>query len=343
VLRRGMWSILRLLVGGSPTVGSERRGWLGKRVLRCAIPRYRADVIARVGRVQEDAQRLEAALAQTSLAGREITTIELSRWDEVIFAISLEADEGQEAWQAGRGVFEQTGRWPVVVNSYPDGRSSANPYPGPYPMGGMSGLTDEEVRTIGSAAVTEIEGARRAAFGEMDLERRMTWLLNRTKARVGVSPTPGDVLAALPNPVPERVAERWFLDWELACGRLPEPVYRGYLDWFEDDGWLMFCPTLSGAEILAPFPFWAEEHVPGASTERLIFMVENWSRRYGAELMANWGTMLSFSVARPPQTLDEAFELAGDQLLIAPALQVSIRDHARALLEHDTWMLHCRP
>lgn len=54
---------------------------------------------------------------QRLLAGREITTINLSRWDELVFTIELEPDEGQLAWRAGRSVREQTGRWPVVVNA----------------------------------------------------------------------------------------------------------------------------------------------------------------------------------------------------------------------------------
>jgi urease accessory protein UreF len=76
--------------------------------------------------VREDAQHLEAALAETLLAGREITTVALSRWDELVFAIRLESHEGQAAWRAGRSVLEQTGRWPIVVNSYPDGRAPTN-------------------------------------------------------------------------------------------------------------------------------------------------------------------------------------------------------------------------
>jgi hypothetical protein len=172
----------------------------------------------------------------------------------------------------------------------------------------------------------------------------MKWQLNHTRRRVGIAPAPEEVMAALPERVPARVAERWLLKWELSLvGHVAAPVDRVYLQWFEDHGWLMFSPTLSGAETLAPFPFWAEEAVPGASTERLIALVEDWSRRYGAELIAHWGTLLYFIVARPPQTLDDAFELAAEQLLISPALYVPIRDHARALIGHDAWLLHCRP
>jgi hypothetical protein len=72
-----------------------------------------------------------------------------------------------------------------------------------------------------------------------------------------------------------------------------------------------------------------------------------WEKRYGAELVANLGTMLEFTVARPPQTMAEAWELAVEQDLVAPHTIggpcLPLRAHARALLQRPTWLLHSRP
>lgn len=79
----------------------------------------------------------------------------------------------------------------------------------------------------------------------------------------------------------------------------------------------------------------------------MITVLEYWRRAYGAELVANFGTMLEFVVARPPETLDAAWELAVQQDLIARSTLagrgVTIRDHARTLISRPTWFLHNRP
>lgn len=79
----------------------------------------------------------------------------------------------------------------------------------------------------------------------------------------------------------------------------------------------------------------------------LAAVLRSWGKRFGAEIVAAWGTMLQFVVARPPVTLDEALDLAFEHDRVAPSTLplpgVAIRDHARALLHRDTWFLHDRP
>jgi hypothetical protein len=41
--------------------------------------------------------------------------------------------------------------------------------------------------------------------------------------------------------------------------------------------------------------------------------LRSWRERYGAELVASWGTMLQLSVNAPPADLQDAFELAVEQ------------------------------
>jgi hypothetical protein len=79
----------------------------------------------------------------------------------------------------------------------------------------------------------------------------------------------------------------------------------------------------------------------------VIAVARHWRTKYGAELVANWGTMLQFHVNRPPTTIKDAFDLAHEQAVLAPDTtilpNVSLRDHARALLGRTEWFLHERP
>jgi hypothetical protein len=178
-----------------------------------------------------------------------------------------------------------------------------------------------------------------------------------------VAPMREEVLAALRDPDRERYRwsasdgspsendlEYWLLAREERVTPAPAPENGDYDDWFIPTGresHLLFLPTPQGPESLAYLDFYAIEHgVMGVTAERLIAVLSLWEERYGAELVANWGTMLQFVVSRPPATLDEAWELAVDIDLIAPsgnAATVHVRDTARFLWRRHTWFAHCRP
>jgi hypothetical protein len=53
-----------------------------------------------------------------------------------------------------------------------------------------------------------------------------------------------------------------------------------------------------GWQVAAYVSFFGAE-VPGGA-ERLIAVLRSWHERYGAELVAHYGTMLEFVVRRPP-------------------------------------------
>ena len=57
--------------------------------------------------------------------------------------------------------------------------------------------------------------------------------------------------------------------------------------------------------------------------------------------------MLQCFVPRPPQALAEAFDLAAEQILMAPCtFELSgtpLRHHAAGLVGHDRWFMHERP
>jgi hypothetical protein len=57
--------------------------------------------------------------------------------------------------------------------------------------------------------------------------------------------------------------------------------------------------------------------------------------------------MLEFVVTRPPATLEDAWQVAYEQVLVAPgtirAPVVALRRHAQALVGRPGWFLHERP
>jgi Domain of unknown function (DUF4253) len=122
----------------------------------------------------------------------------------------------------------------------------------------------------------------------------------------------------------------WHLEWE---------------PWFEGPCGLLLTPTANPWEVPAYTSFYGASLPRGH--EALIRILFDWWERFGAELVASWGTELQFIVRRPPAEIDTAFALAVEQVKIAAAmihpLGVTVRRHARALLGRGDWYLHERP
>ncbi|MHB1836934.1 MAG: DUF4253 domain-containing protein, partial [Solirubrobacteraceae bacterium] len=177
------------------------------------------------------------------------------------------------------------------------------------------------------------------------------------------APSVEDVLATLRDPQRERhrwsasddsptenELDRLLFEWEEREAPTAAPELADYDDWFVPPphfaSHLLFLPTPRGPESLAYLDFYGiEQGVLGVTAERLIAVLTLWEERFGAELVANWGTMLQFAVSRPPDTLDAAWELAVDLDLIGPSDKAWVRnrDGARFLWRRPTWFVHCRP
>ena len=143
--------------------------------------------------------------------------------------------------------------------------------------------------------------------------------------------------------------ERWLFDWENRNGG-GNGVTGGdaaYLGWFEPVNQpmaLLLLPTPNSWETPAYIQWYGAEAL-GSPT--VVAALREWNARYGAELVAHFGTMLQLVTARRPATPDEAFHLAWQQEGLAPCTTllpgVSLRHHARVLLQADKWFLHERP
>jgi hypothetical protein len=144
--------------------------------------------------------------------------------------------------------------------------------------------------------------------------------------------------------------ERWFFDWEIAHCQNPLdlPEYGlMHLSWFDPKPLpqaLLLMPSPRGWEVPA-YISWFGAYL--CNSQFIVALLKEWHCLYGAELVAHFGTMMQFKVARRPQTAEEAFHLAWQQHMVAPCTTilpgVSVRDHARALLHTDKWFLHEKP
>lgn len=277
----------------------------------------------------EDVETLAELLCGTPLAGRAIDVWELEG-SERIFQVGIEESELLATWTAARSLLDQTGRWPVVANSLPDGRRND---------------MDSAASESGPEALAAIREARDRSWPPFPLSDRLAFHLNRTRARYGSAPDPAEILAALRPDVSDVELDRWLLEWEERRYPNAGPEDIGPMWFFDHGSPLMFLPVGSGPEMLNYLEFWGEQAVPGSSANRLIAIFDYWRKRYDAELIAHFGTILLFVVGRPPNDLEDAWNLAVQQRLIAPHTErdYAVRQFARALIRRPTWMLHSRP
>ena len=315
-----------------------------------------------------DAQELSTVLEGGRLGGRPVYTIELARSGESVLTVPAQPAHLMAEWAAARAVLDETGRWPVaasgwsVVSEPPTLETFWLDPRGEKPI--PPRLCRAADALTGEAALAEIQAAQHHD-GEL-LEDVLGWQLQATQRRCHAVPDAASIRSAFADgnghlthrPIGDRRPgrpseidlERWLLEWEEQRTPTTAPEHADLDDWFQpanEETHLLFLPTSTGAESLAYLEFYAEEGVAGATTERLIAVLASWQDRYGAELVAHWGTMLQFYVSRPPDTLDAAWQIAVEHDLIAPCTNAlpgeTVRDSARSLWLRPTWFLHERP
>lgn len=297
--------------------------------------------------VIETAQQLSQLLTGTPLAGRTVEGRRLWPSEQRVFWVDIEYAEMMAAWSAARGLLESTGRWPVVGTEYAEAR----------PPDLTSALTNPrsappaEIVAAGQQAATAIRERILETQGPLTVADHLTFQLNRMRVGDGIAPTREQVLSTLPARMPFDELDRWLMDWEERQLPTSGSEDGGHLSWFEPRGsdqiQLLFPPAPSSGTALLGVAYFGEQGWPGATPQNITAIVDAWAARYGAELVANWGTMLQFIVARPPQTLEQAWPLAVEQYLVGPDTfhgpGVTIRGHARALIDRPDWFLHARP
>jgi len=308
-------------------------------------------------------QELETMLTGFGYADKAVLELSVPEHDVQAFAIEIAGDESITLWSAFRQSLEQTRRWPLLHACW---GGPATPWAGtvenedifmrfPFASEAQRERADTSPAAIVAAsehATIEPVIATHATMMAETMLDELDYSLEATAQRCGDAPALDDVTAQLSaGEIDGYVAlERWLLDWEIqhaAATYALKSEYDGHRQWFEPEGQahsLLLLPDMDGAAAPA-FAHWYGAETVG--TDVVIAALRGWNGRYGAELVAHYGTMLHLNVARPPSTIEAAFDLALEQQAIAPCTTalpgVSLRDHARSLIGAETWFLHERP
>lgn len=308
-----------------------------------------------------DVDQLEKLLANESLTDLNILPLDIPKNVEKAFAVEVDANALQ-VWKTLRRLLPQTGMWPVLYAFWGNPQNSWEEYVTaddifirqPFEWESQEDKDTSPEAIIARAEITSFEGLLEyhSNMYSENIHEDFAFALEKTKQRFGLSPPATEVDTLIKSQKINNYVEleKWLLNWELQ--RIPQkislqPSDTHYMDWYvplNEPQALILLPTVNCWETLA-FIHWYGAETCGSETA--IAMLRWWHEKYGAELVAHYGTMLHFSVNRRPATIDEAFRLAREQEALAPCTTalpgISLRDHARTLLTADKWFLHERP
>ncbi|MBU6953780.1 DUF4253 domain-containing protein [Hahella sp. HN01] len=279
------------------------------------------------------------------------------------FAVEITAGEAMDLWAEFRSISEQTGMWPVLhacwLNDAGSWREAVlnedafmrRPY-GWEPSGADRDLSPQAICAgVEMADIQAVLVAHNRLYSE-DLEENFEYSIGHTKERFGKVPSLDEINKLIAE---KRITsyfefERWMLEWEIqysGASDVLEPEYCDHIDWYEPQGQaqaLILLPTTKPWEALAYMHWYGAENV---GSEASIAMLRHWHDKYGAELVAHYGTMLQFNAKSGPKDIFESFDLAFEQEALAPCTTalagVLLRDHARSLMKTRRWFLHERP
>jgi Domain of unknown function (DUF4253) len=235
-----------------------------------------------------------------------------------------------ELWRAARAVVPVTGRWPVFT---PPGGLYAEP-------------TDDEVAALAAAARTiDPWPVYERHRGESPLTESQRNSYLYTLAADGL---PADEAAAAAGPRTEGELDRWWFERVVADPARTAEMQEKYGPLAGTGRWhdvseaqLVLLPT--DKQWLAPawISYFGAARADGYEAWAAA-MIE-WETRWGAELVAAWGTMLQYVVARRPEPDEHAWQLAGQLLALGGNLEMDRWQLALAVTVGDAWFLHDRP
>lgn len=270
------------------------------------------------------------------MAARELWT----GW-ETVTAVDIDPDDLRAEWARAQ---QRGGGYPLAVSSWERKPVDDDVFSRFY-YGDGDPSPAEVIERAAALTAEDALAPRLAREREWEAENWdeiLSWQLDNTRRRVGRIPED------FGRPDPDQLAlERRLLAWEEDQAPTKGREDGGHIDWFtpDDPCSLLLLPITQPEHAVAYVSFYGADGEGGH--ERLIAILRSWRERFGAHLVANWGTMLQFLVVRPPRTLEAAFALAVEQSLVAPSTLslpgVTVRDHARALLDRGEWLLHERP
>ncbi len=302
-------------------------------------------------------QNFEELLSTSIFSSHKKQALSIPEEENLAFFIELESplnnSERLRLWQAAKDLLPQTGHWPVLIQ----GGFSGQPWPSSEDLfsrffyreetnakivpaeiiaasnhlSAQDFFTDamqEEVKEESFLEIIENEIAISAELFEVEEEEIKAWLTQY----------PIDNIIALE-------AALW--TWEDSKNK-EFPNVADFQDWHEplaqEGEGILFLPTENAWESLAYVHFFGASLRNSAT---YIAVGKYWQKHYNAEIVAHYGTMLHCLTEKTPTHPLEALTLAYQQRVFAPCTLycpgISIREHARYLLEQRTWFLHERP
>ena len=310
----------------------------------------------------ESAESLKSLLAGSDWEGRAVVELPILNTGESALALQIKAGEVESAWQTARALVPQTGRWPIATVCWSHARSGWEEQMqdadffsrfGFIPPPNADNTDPQTILTAANDAdITAFLKGKEAAAEDWDekLDAMIQYELAITGGIYGVAPSLEEVYKGLGQETdaitPDQV-DRWLLDWEQKQEDHHED-WQSHLEWYspqpQDPVALLFLPITCSWDALAYLSWFPTEY---QRSESYIALGRSWQERYGAELVAHYGTMLQCYVSRPPTQIQAAWKLAREQILVAPCTTllpgIPLRHHALALLNCGRWFLHERP
>lgn len=297
-------------------------------------------------------QDIRELLKGTFLEDAMMMELEIPRTTDIAIAIAVNSENAIESWKLLKSHIDQTQRYPVLTTSWGGNH-------GTWEQSMIDAdffsrfYFDEEYRDqlspeeiIYRADLYNYDDLDKCLSSDAltftsNLRKQIQFELENTESNFGMAPSESEIWNSKEIQTIVDV-ERYLLKWEQQNNLTPA-IDLGYQDWFDprdQDLVLILLPNPHSWNTLSYLSFYG-------GCKNVIPLIKQWHRNFGSELVCHWGTMLQFFVERPPTDLNKAFELAWQQVALAQCTVylrgVSIRDHARALLELDRWFLHERP
>lgn len=321
---------------------------------------------------------LSKILEKTELASRQLAEMKILDTGERAFVVEVDLANAFQSWKILSSLKSRTGRCPIIVanfekdskwkDSFTNDTStfSRNEFQDIWDDNGTYRRIKRDISPcliIKRAEVLEIDAVlndysnaeEEAEWRHADLEE-IEWQVDQTKRDFGIALSVSEVINALDGDnkkITQTQLEAFLFKWEQQHAdssqflARPGPTLK-YLSWYEpspDEGMgIMLLPTLSSWHALAYMSFWGAEG--SIETEKTMTVLKSWNQRFGAELVAHYGTILNLLVQRVPSA-EQAFQLAWEQDCVASCTiglsDISLRELARALLHTSRWFLHARP
>lgn len=305
----------------------------------------------------DDVRHVEDVLLGTALGGRPVERVAFAGHTrlapppevdhDVVLFVRCEPDEIEHAWQAARSVVDETSRWPVATAGWSGEPLEQELFSRIRQIADLPPPLDDHELDAHLGAKLD----RRDSFRFPGHERQLGHELETTVRTFGSAPSLAEAQRNLGPDPGKHALDRWLFQWEqtLINGRKADvSVDDTYLNWFvptHQPCCIVLLPSATSWRAGALLDFYGVSNPDDSAV--FLSLLRRWHDRWGAEIVASFGTMLELIVTSPPDQPQDLLDLAIEQHLLASCTtmlpMVPVRHHARALAGRPTWFLHERP